>query len=543
MQVKLRPIQQQVVVLFGATSGIGLETALRMVEKGARVAIIGRSKEGVDMAVDRVCEHLRVSQLQSHRDTDLSGLYGVQDRVLGIEADTTHWEQVRNAAEEVVATYGRIDTWVHLAGVGEWALFEDTTPEEFQQIIQVNLVGQAYGAMAALPYLKQQGGALIFVASILGRIPMPYQSAYVASKHGIIGMADSLRMEVEHNQQPVSVTTILPSSINTPMFNKARTKIGSTPMPMPPIYSPDTVAKAILYAAQNPVPEITVGGGGYMMQSLHRVSRPAVRGFMRSGFAVQHSDDPKSADAPHNLYQHIEGYNLVEGEYSAQTMRFSLYTWLKTHPLVRFALMGAALGGAIFLGVKLTQEHKQLTFWQQLAKRASDVKMPRLLRKATFQQKVVRQAGKVAHNLPLNRASWWQGLPLLGMIPMFQKKTPIERAKGRLDKTVAHLGKSARSLNKVSSRLEKTAAGISERSSDFIDALRPAPPTPMQRGKAAFKDLQSRAADLNANAGKTVEKWQEKLPRPGKDTLADKIAEQLPEIPSRDRLIDKLPFR
>ncbi len=226
MRIHLKPLRDQAVVLFGATSGIGLETALRMVEKGAKVAIVGRSQEGLDVAVDRVREHLRVHHLMHKRNHNQNEAT-LDETVIGIEADASQWESVKSAADKAMSAFGQIDTWVHLAGVTEYALFEDTSPDEFKQVIEVNLLGQAYGAMAALPYLKQQkAGALIFVSSVAGRIPLPYQSAYTASKHGILGMAESLRLEMKHNHEPISVTTILPSSINTPLFSKARTKIG-----------------------------------------------------------------------------------------------------------------------------------------------------------------------------------------------------------------------------------------------------------------------------------------------------------------------------
>ena len=215
--MKLKSLDKQVVVLFGATSGIGLETALHMVEHGAHVALIGRSQEGLDDALQRVRQHTRAhhAAMSQHQGAEA---FNPEDQVKGFLADATDFEQVKSAAEQIISTFGRIDTWVNLAAVTEYALFEDMGPNEFKHIIDNNLTGQAYGAMAALSYMKQQkAGALIFVSSVGGKVPLPYQAAYTAAKHGILGLADTVRMELKHSGIPVSVTTILPSSINTPL--------------------------------------------------------------------------------------------------------------------------------------------------------------------------------------------------------------------------------------------------------------------------------------------------------------------------------------
>jgi NAD(P)-dependent dehydrogenase (short-subunit alcohol dehydrogenase family) len=156
-------------------------------------------------------------------------------------------------ADRAVAEYGRLDTWVHCAAVSLYATFEETTPEEFARLIEVNLVGRLTGAMAALPHLKREGrGALIHISSVEAKRSFPLQSAYSSSKHGIIGFLDALRMELMREGIPISVTNVMPAGINTPFFNKARTKMGVKPMPAPPIYHPQVVAEVILHAADIP---------------------------------------------------------------------------------------------------------------------------------------------------------------------------------------------------------------------------------------------------------------------------------------------------
>jgi len=208
--MKLKPINQQVVAIIGASSGIGRETALRFAKRGAKVVVSARSESGLATLVDEIKQ--------------LGG------DVITIVADVSEFEQVKAIADQTVAVYGRLDTWVHLSGTSIVAPFDRITPEEFRRVIDVNLNGQAYGAMVALPHLKQGGGALIHVSSLAARVPFPLQSVYAASKHGIAGFLDSLRIELQHQKQPISVTNVMPAITNTPIFNKIRTKLVVAPM-------------------------------------------------------------------------------------------------------------------------------------------------------------------------------------------------------------------------------------------------------------------------------------------------------------------------
>ena len=180
-----------------------------------------------------------------------------------VEADAAVFDEVKNVAEKCVERYGRIDTWIHNAGAFLFATVEKTEPEEYKRLIEVNLLGQIYGAKAALPYLKKNGGALIHVTSVEAIRTAPYQSAYGASKHGIHGFLQVLRAELAHDNAPVSVTEILPAAINTPIYEKGRNKMPFKLRPVPPIYHPQIVADAILYAAENPVRDLIAGAAGF----------------------------------------------------------------------------------------------------------------------------------------------------------------------------------------------------------------------------------------------------------------------------------------
>ncbi|MBD2433757.1 MULTISPECIES: SDR family oxidoreductase [Fischerella] len=305
MQIQLKPINQQVVAVVGASSGIGRNAALQFANRGAKVVVAARSQPGLESLV-----------------AEIRGMGGDATAVV---ADVTVLEQVKAIADQAVEQYGRLDTWVHNAAVELYAAFEVTTPEEFKRIIDVNLMGQVYGAMAALPHLKREGrGALIHVTSVEARRSLPLQSAYAASKHGLDGFLETLRVELMHEKLPISVTNIMPASINTPIFNKARTKLGVKPMGVPPIYEPSLVAKAIVECAERPKRDVVVGDAGKAILAAQRISPSLVDAYMvRTAFDGQRTNEPKSETAPDNLYEPIEGYDKIQGDFSDQSRSWS----------------------------------------------------------------------------------------------------------------------------------------------------------------------------------------------------------------------------
>jgi NAD(P)-dependent dehydrogenase (short-subunit alcohol dehydrogenase family) len=325
--MRLKPVGEQVVALMGASSGIGRETALRFAERGAKVVLSARSEPGLHSLVEEIREK--------------------GGEATAVVADTSDFEQVKAVAERAVEEYGRLDTWVHLAAVGLFATFEQTTPEEFKRVVDVNLMGQVYGAMAALPHLKREGrGALIHISSVEAKRSFPFHSAYAAAKHGIDGFLETLRVELKHEGWPISVTQVMPGTINTPFFDKGRTKLGVKPVGVPPIYEPETVANIIIYAAENPARDLVSGGAAQMMILNQRLSPRMLDAVLatRAGFSPQMTDEPKSEDTPDNLYAPIRGHDTAKNGFRALSR--SLYNWLQMHPRVR---RGAAVGTALGL--------------------------------------------------------------------------------------------------------------------------------------------------------------------------------------------------
>lgn len=329
--MQLKPINQQVVAVVGASSGIGRLTALKFAQKGAKVVVAARSESGLNSLVQEI--------------------HNFGGDAMAVIADVSDFAQVQAIADKAVAQYGRLDTWVHAAATGVLAPFEEITPEEFQRIIDINLMGQVYGAMVALPYLKQEGrGALIHISSMEGRRSLPLQSPYCASKHGLEGFLESLRVELQHEGLPISVTSILPSVINTPYYNKVRTKLGVKPTGIPPYYQPDLVADAILYTAEHPTRDFIVGDVGRVLDLVQRVSPELVDSLLALiGFVGQRTNEPKSEDAPDNLYGPVPEYDRVEGDFRNLAIP-SFLDWLDMNPPLKWGALAAVLGIAAFVG-------------------------------------------------------------------------------------------------------------------------------------------------------------------------------------------------
>src|ERR687889_243332 len=228
-----RSVSDQVVVIAGASTGIGRASALAFAARGARVVCAARSAQALDTLV---------TQIRTDGGT-----------AVAVPTDVAEPAQVRALAELAEAQFGRIDTWVNAAAVSVWGRVEDITDEEFDRVMRVNFLGHVHGTHAALPALRRAGGGVIIgVSSVEGVRAVPLHGPYTASKFALRGFYDCLRMELAQEGAPIAVSTILPASIDTPFFEHARSKVGAMPKPPPPVYAPEVVADAIVYTAQHP---------------------------------------------------------------------------------------------------------------------------------------------------------------------------------------------------------------------------------------------------------------------------------------------------
>ena len=322
--MKLKPINQQVVSVVGASSGIGRITALEFARRGAKVVVSARGESKLKSLVEEI--------------------HSFGGEATYIVADVEVFDQVKAIADKTVEVYGRLDTWVHVPAIGIFATFDNTTPEEFKHVIDVDLMGQVYGAMAALPHLKREGrGALIHVSSVEGTRALPYQSAYSAAKHGVEGFIEAMRVELQHEKLPISVTSVKPAVINSPFWNNGRTKLGVKPAGIPPYYEPKLVADAILHVAEHPTRDYLVGDVAKILDLVQRISPPLVDSLLLLiGFKLQHSSEPKSEDASNNFYEPVAEDDRVNGDYGHLVIP-SVSDWLEKNPVLQWgAIAGTA---------------------------------------------------------------------------------------------------------------------------------------------------------------------------------------------------------
>jgi NAD(P)-dependent dehydrogenase (short-subunit alcohol dehydrogenase family) len=331
MKPTLKPIDEQVIVIVGCSSGIGRQVARRFAERGAKLVVSTRDEAALADVLDDVSAR------------------GAADAI-AVTADVADPAQLQEVARRAVEAFGRIDTWYQGAAASLYATFEDTTPDEFRRVIEVNLLGQAYGAMAALPHLRASGGgALIEVSSVEAEVPIPYQSAYAASKHGMAGFLRALRMELKAEEAPIAVTQILPAGIDTPLFVNARTRIGVEPRPTAPVYDPDVVADLVLHAAEHPSDDLYAGGAGFVFSFLRRVFPGTTEAVIaRVGMSLQRTEKAKGADAPDNLDAPMAATDEVRGGYGGR--RWSVFGEVQRMPgAVKVGAVVAAVAGILLV--------------------------------------------------------------------------------------------------------------------------------------------------------------------------------------------------
>jgi NAD(P)-dependent dehydrogenase (short-subunit alcohol dehydrogenase family) len=325
-----RLVSEQVVVVTGASSGIGRATALALGARGTSVTLAARNEPALREVASEV---------------ERSG-----GRALVVPTDVSIAAQVDTLAERTLAAFGRIDGWINNAGISCYALAEDTTVEDLERVLRVDLIGQVQGMLAALPVMRRQGsGTIINVASVLAERAFPYLAAYAAAKHALKGYTDTLRLELAHRAIPVTITLILPSAIDTPIFANARSRLGVKPLPIPPVYPPSVVADAILFALEHPRREIVVGGGGKALLLANRISPELVDKFMLQRgrmFRVQRSTTPD--DRHDNFF--APSPLAAETAAAGRVRASSPYTQLlEFHPRRKRTLAVLALLGALAL--------------------------------------------------------------------------------------------------------------------------------------------------------------------------------------------------
>jgi short-subunit dehydrogenase len=316
----------QVVVVTGASAGVGRATARAFAREGLSVGLVARGRERLEAT-----------------KAELEGL-GV--RATAVSADVADPDQVEAAATRIEAELGPIDIWVNNAMATVFAPVTDTTPEEFRRATEVTFLGSVWGTMTALRRMGQRNrGVIVQVGSALAYRGIPLQAAYCGSKHALQGFLESVRTELMHDGSSIRVTMVQLPALNTPQFTWGRAKLPRQPQPVPPIFQPEVAAKAVVWAARHPQRQLMVGWPTVKAIIGNAVAPGlADRILARDGYDAQQTDEPADPDRPDNLFEPVAGTQAAHGPFDERSRPRSLQLWARTHgPLLGGLAAGSTL--------------------------------------------------------------------------------------------------------------------------------------------------------------------------------------------------------
>lgn len=345
MKLRLKNISEQVIVITGASSGIGLATARMAAEQGARLVLAARSQDALRQLVDEIRRN--------------------GGQAVSVTADISKREGAQQILRVARDSYGGFDTWVNNAGIGMYGRLEETDVESMRNLFDTNFWGVVYGSLEAVKHLKERGGALINVGSTVSDRATPLQGIYAASKHAVKAFTDSLRMELEEEDAPISISLIKPGAIDTPFPINAKNYLRSEPQHAPPVYAPEVVARAILYCAEHPVRDVFAGGGGKYLSVMGHYAPRMMDKLMESFFiSATESGRPARPREQNGLDRPSESLQ-ERGNYEGHVAESSLYTQASLHPvLVSAAVVGAGLG----LGMLLNAQNGNRSYFSRRRK-------------------------------------------------------------------------------------------------------------------------------------------------------------------------------
>jgi short-subunit dehydrogenase len=328
-------LKEQVMVITGASSGIGLATARMAATRGAKVVLAARDEAELQGLVSEI--------------TASGG------EAIAVAADVAAPEDVERIGERAMNSFGRIDTWFNNAGVSVYGKLMDVPLDDQRRVFDTNFWGVVHGSRTAVRFMRTGGGVLINMGSIVSDRAVPLQGIYAASKHAIKAYTDTLRMELEHDRAPIAVTLIKPGAIDTPYYQHAKNYMSEEPAPPPPVYSAETVARAVCECAARPVRDISIGGGGRMIATMGSLAPRLTDLYMeRTMFAQQKSRRPNDhRDSLHSTSDNGE----QSGGYEGHVMQSSAYTRAMLSDVGR-ALPFLALGASVAAAVSATRNRR-----------------------------------------------------------------------------------------------------------------------------------------------------------------------------------------
>ena len=319
----------KVVVVTGASAGVGRATVRAFARRGASIGLLARGREGLAAA---------------RAEVEAAG-----GKALVLPTDVADADQVERAAGAVEAQLGPIDVWINNAMVSVFSPVRETTAEEFRRVTEVTYLGYVYGTLAALRrMMPRDRGVIIQVGSALAYRGIPLQSAYCGAKHAIQGFTESLRCELLHERSKVRVTMVQMPALNTPHFGWVKTRLPRKPMPVPPVYQPEVAAEAILWAADNDRREVYVGFSTAAAIIGNKVAPGLGDWFLsRTGYESQQYDGAVDPNRPDNLWGHVPGDQGAHGSFDNQAREKSWHLWVTTHRSALTFAAGAAACAAL----------------------------------------------------------------------------------------------------------------------------------------------------------------------------------------------------
>ena len=306
----------EVVVVTGASAGLGRAIVCEFARHGARIGLIARDHQRLERTVREVAE--------------LGG------DAVPLSADVANAEQMREAADETENHFGPIDIWINNAMTTVFAPFLEVTPEEYRRATEVTYLGAVWGTMAALRKMQPRNrGSIVQIGSALAYRSIPLQAPYCGAKHAIMGFTDTLRTELIHDRSEIHITMVHMPALNTPQFEWCRTRMPRRPQPVPPIYNPEVAARAVYWAAHNRRREVYLGVST-VASILGTKLVPALldRYLGRTGYDSQQTAEPIDSHRPDNLIEPVPGEFAAHGRFDDRSFDSSLQFWIDTHRTV-----------------------------------------------------------------------------------------------------------------------------------------------------------------------------------------------------------------